>query len=88
MSKETADNVKIMTTNHGPLLKARGSVSGPSLNPLIMPPKRPDGFNSQSLSGMNSSPIGSQVSFILLSSYANIDPLFFSVDGTKITKLF
>lgn len=56
-----------MTANHGPLLKARGSTSGPpSLNPLIMPPKRPDGFNNQSMSGMNSSPIGSQVSFHFL----------------------
>ena len=64
LSKETSENVKIMGANHGPLMKARGSVSGPpSLNPLIMPPKRPDGFNNQSMSGMSSSPIGSQVSF-------------------------
>ena len=64
LSKETSENIKIMGANHGPLMKARGSVSGPpSLNPLIMPPKRPDGFNNQSMSGMSSSPIGSQVSF-------------------------
>ena len=60
---ELNEAVKIMTANHAPLLKSR-QASTSSLNPLIMPPpKRPEsgGFSNSPLSGLGSSPIGSQV---------------------------
>lgn len=53
------ETVKLMLTNHVPLMKSRAGSS--NLNPLIMPPKRAEGaFGSSALSGINSSPIGSQ----------------------------
>lgn len=60
---ELNEAVKLMTANHAPLLKSR-QASTSSLNPLIMPPpKRPEGagFSNSPLSGLGSSPIGSQV---------------------------
>ena len=63
---DLTDTVKLMLTNHVPLMKARPGNA--SLNPLIMPPKRPEGaFGTSALTGISPSPIGSQVSFNFLS---------------------